>query len=135
MKGRCFCGKVQISTSEPPLVVRSCWCRDCQYLGAGSATVNAVFRNDQVSIAGNLADYQSSADSGAKMTRSFCANCGTAVSSRSNTKPDLVVLRVGLFDDRAALSPSLTIWTDSAPEWGCWNKELLSAPRQLPPAG
>jgi len=133
MKGRCLCGRVQIDATEAPLVVRSCWCRDCQYLGAGSATVNAVFHTDSVSLDGDLADYQSVAESGAKMTRSFCPSCGTAVSSRSETRPHLVVLRVGVFEDRAVLGPSLTIWTDSAPEWACWNTGLPSTPRQPPP--
>jgi hypothetical protein len=124
---------VQINTGGPPVAVRSCWCRDCQYLGAGSATVNAVFRTDQIAIDGELADYKSTADSGANMTRSFCPKCGTAVSSRSDTRPNLVVLRVGLFEDRESLAPTLTIWTDSAPDWGCWNKDLPSTPRQPPP--
>jgi hypothetical protein len=135
MKGRCLCGKVRIDASAPPRMVRSCWCRDCQYLGAGSATVNAIFRADQISISGDLANYESVADSGARMRRSFCPNCGTAVSSRSDFRADFVVLRVGLFDDREALVPSLTIWTDSAPEWGCWSKELPSTPQQPPPVG
>jgi hypothetical protein len=135
MKGRCLCGKVQINASEPPVTGRSCWCRDCQYLGAGSATVNAVFRTDSVSIDGELADYVSTADSGAKMTRSFCPSCGTPVTSRSDTRSHLVVLRVGLFEDRAALAPSLTIWTDSAPDWACMDTNLPSTPRQPPAAG
>jgi hypothetical protein len=97
--------------------------------------VNAIFRADQVSIDGALADYESIADSGAKMTRSFCPDCGTAVSSRSDARSHLVVLRVGLFEDRAALAPSLTIWTDSAPQWACWSTDCPSTPRQAPPAG
>ena len=135
MKGRCFCGKVQISATEAPLALRACWCRDCQYLGAGSATVNAIFRADQISIDGELANYESAADSGAQMTRSFCPNCGTPVSSRSDTKSHLVVLRVGLFYDREALAPKLTIWTESAPEWACVDSKLPSTPRQPPPVG
>jgi hypothetical protein len=133
MKGRCLCGKVRIEASAPPLILRTCWCRDCQYLGAGSATVNAVFPSDSVSIDGALTNYESSADSGAKMTRSFCSNCGTAVTSRSDTRPNLVVLRVGLFEDRAALAPGLTIWTESAPDWACIDASLPSTPRQPPP--
>ena len=135
MKGECFCGKVQINASGPPIAVRACWCRDCQYLGAGSATVNAIFRTDQVSIEGALASYESIADSGAKMSRGFCPNCGTGVSSRSHSRPDLVVLRVGLFEDRSAFAPNLTIWTDSAPAWASWNTEYPSTPRQAPLAG
>ncbi len=135
MKGRCFCGKVRVSASDRPLSVRSCWCRDCQYLAAGSATVNAVFRADAVSIEGDLANHESEADSGSHMTRSFCPSCGTPVSSRSDTRPHLVVLRVGLFDDREILAPDLIIWTDSAPEWACMNTSIPSTPRQPPPAG
>ena len=134
MNGRCLCGRVQINASGPPVALRTCWCRDCQYLGAGSATVNAIFRTDEISIDGNLAHYESRADSGAKMTRSFCPHCGTGISSRSDTRKNLVVLRVGLFEDRGALAPRLTIWTDSAPEWACVDAKLPSTPRQPPPA-
>jgi hypothetical protein len=135
MKGRCLCGKVQVNTSERPLSVRTCWCRDCQYLAAGSATANGVFRSDAVAIDGALASYESAADSGANMTRSFCPHCGTPVSSRSDRRPHLVVLRVGLFEDCNALVPDLTIWTDSAPDWACLNANIPSTPRQPPPAG
>jgi len=29
-----------------PLFGRHCWCRECQYLGAGSGTVNVFFPSD-----------------------------------------------------------------------------------------
>ena len=37
--GRCLCGAVRWESSEPAIVTRVCWCRDCQYFGAGSGTV------------------------------------------------------------------------------------------------
>lgn len=135
MKGRCFCGRIRLTTSAAPVAVRTCWCRDCQYLGAGSGTVNAVFATESVAIDGDISEYVSTADSGATMTRGFCAHCGTPVSSRSDTKPKLVVLRVGLFDDPSALVPALTIWTESAPDWACLDEKIPGTPRQPPPLG
>ena len=44
--GRCFCGAIRFSFDQPPVAVRACWCRDCQYLSAGNASVNAVFKSD-----------------------------------------------------------------------------------------
>lgn len=55
--GQCLCGAVRYRASEDPLASRTCWCRLCQYLGAGSATVNVCFRKDSVSIEGELQDF------------------------------------------------------------------------------
>ena len=42
--GGCLCGAVRFTIeADEPLGVRQCWCRVCQYLGAGSGTVNAIF--------------------------------------------------------------------------------------------
>ena len=46
--GRCLCGAIRWESSAPPIVTRVCWCRECQYLGAGSGTVNACFRTASV---------------------------------------------------------------------------------------
>jgi len=35
--GGCLCRAVRYSSSAAPIVTRACWCRVCQYIGAGSA--------------------------------------------------------------------------------------------------
>jgi hypothetical protein len=114
---------------------RVCWCRDCQYLAAGSATVNVVFPTAAVTMTGPLRDYSSIADSGNRMHRQFCERCGTPVTSTSEARPHLTILRAGTLDEPELAKPSLTIWTDSAPSWACVNEALPRAPRQPPPAG
>jgi len=132
--GGCLCGAVRYSAAADPIATRVCWCRDCQYLAAGSATVNLVFMAAAVSISGPLRGYSSVADSGNTMHRQFCERCGTPVTSASEERPHLLILRAGTLDDPEIAKPSLTIWTASAPAWACIDENTPSVAGQPPPA-
>jgi len=120
--GSCFCRAVRFQAGHTPIAVRACWCRDCQYLAAGNALVNAIFRAEDFTCTGDLGVYVSNADSGSVMRRSFCPTCGTQLFSQSDRRPQLIVVRVGTLDDPEIGRPQATIWTRSAPSWahiGC----------------
>jgi hypothetical protein len=113
--GGCLCRQLRYEiAASAPRTVRLCWCRICQYLAAGNATVNAVFDKDAVTITGRRTEYISYADSGARMHRSFCPDCGTQVFSEAEPRPGTIVVRAGTF----------VIWTASAPSWACFDPEL-----------
>jgi hypothetical protein len=133
--GGSLCGAVRYTATAEPIACRLCWCRDCQYFAAGSATVNVVFPAAAISLSGPLRDYLSVADSGNRMHRQFCERCGTPVASSSEARPHLMILRAGTLDDPELARPSLTIWTDSAPTWACINATAPCTPRQPPPTG
>jgi hypothetical protein len=42
LSGGCLCRAVRYTVAADAVATRVCWCRDCQYLAAGSATVNNV---------------------------------------------------------------------------------------------
>jgi hypothetical protein len=132
--GRCFCGAVRWESSEPPIVTRWCWCRECQYLGAGSGTVNACFRTASFKITGKTSDYLSIADSGNRMHRKFCPTCATPLFSEAEVRPHLIFVRAGTFDDPNLAKPAMTIWTSSAPRWACIDATLPQVEKQPPPA-
>ena len=132
--GKCLCGKVRWESTEAPIVTRVCWCRDCQYLGAGSGTVNACFRTGTFTVTGKTSDYVSNAASGNRMHRRFCPACGTALFSEAESRPHLIFARVGTFDDPDLAKPAMTIWTASAPSWACINEDLPRLEGQPPPA-
>ena len=133
--GGCLCRAVRFTASAEPIATRMCWCRDCQYFAAGSATVNLVFPAAAVTVTGSLREFTSIADSGNRMHRQFCERCGTPVTSRAEARPHLLILRAGTLDDPELAKPSLAIWTDSAPSWACISDQLPRTPRQPPPAG
>jgi len=131
--GGCLCGAVRYRASSAPVLARSCWCRTCQYLAAGNATVNAMFRADTVQVEGETRDYASAADSGNIIHRRFCPACGTPMFAAAEVRPHLLIVRVGTLDDPAAVQPAMTIWTVSKPPWGCLDEDLPGFPRQPPP--
>ena len=131
--GGCLCGSVRLTLHAPPVGIRTCWCRVCQYLAAGSATVNVIFAADAITIDGELADYVSVADSGNTMHRRFCPRCGTPVLSASDQRPDRVVVRAGALDERDDLRPDVTIWVGSAPAWACMDADVPKVEAQPGP--
>lgn len=94
--------------------------------------MGAAFRTETVSIEGTLKDYVSIADSGNRMHRRFCPECGTHLFSEAEARPHLILVRVGALDDPEIVKPVATIWTVSAPSWACIDSELPRIPGQPP---
>ncbi len=132
--GGCLCRAVRYSSAAAPIVTRTCWCRICQYIGAGSGTVNVCFATDQFTLKGELRDLALTADSGNRMHRGFCPQCGTHVTSAAESRPHLVFIRAGTLDDPELARPAMTIWTQAAPSWACFDPQLPSVSGQPPPA-
>lgn len=131
--GGCLCGGVRYRISAAPIATRVCWCRLCQYLGSGNGTVNVCFARDALSVAGELRDFPSVADSGNAMHRRFCPTCGTQVFSEAEARPHLIFVRAGTLDDREIAKPAATIWTSEAPSWACIDSTLPRVAAQPPP--
>ena len=132
--GGCLCKAVRYRVTAPPIVTRVCWCRLCQYVGAGSGTVNTCFPTQAMTIDGELRDYRSMADSGNVMHRRFCPVCGTHLFSEAESRPHLIFVRSGTLDDPEIAKPAATIWISQAPSWACINEALQTWDEQAPPA-
>src|ERR1043165_3238981 len=131
--GGCLCRKVRFRITAEPMAMRLCWCKVCQYFAAGNASAHVVFPGGAITIEGEPRDYVSVADSGARMHRRFCADCGTHLFSEAETRPHLIIVRNGALDDRELLKPGATIWTDSGPGWARIDESLPQYNCQPPP--
>jgi len=132
--GGCLCKAVRYQIAAAPIVTRMCWCRVCQYIGAGSATVNTCFPSNAITVEGELRDFRSIADSGNVMHRRFCPTCGTHLFSEAESRPHLIFVRCGTLDNPEIAKPAMTIWTSQAPSWACIDAAIPSDPGQPPPA-
>ena len=131
--GGCLCKSVRYRITAQPLATRLCWCRVCQYLAAGNATVNMVLPSEAISIEGALREYRSIADSGNVMYRRFCPTCGTPMFSQAEVRPHQLIVRTGTLDEPNQIKPTTAIWTNSAPDWVCFDPALTNIPRQPAP--
>src|SRR5260221_7885999 len=95
--GGCLCKAVRYEVTAAPIVTRVCWCRLCQYLGSGSGTVNTCFPKQAVTVQGDLADFQSIADSGNKMHRRVSYVLGARTFCQTPRLPPLLFIPVRTF--------------------------------------
>jgi len=131
--GGCLCGSVRYTINAQPVAARHCWCRDCQYIGAGSGTVNVFFPSEAVKVDGKLANYTSLAASGNNMHRQFCPQCGSPLFTQSEARRHVIGIRAGTLDDPEVGKPDKTIWTSSAPSWAVFDFNIPCDERQPAP--
>jgi hypothetical protein len=115
------------------MAARMCWCRLCQYLGGGTATVNVCFPSDTVTTTGEVSWHESVADSGTRMRRGFCPACGTPLFSAAESRPHLIFIRAGALDDPNLRAAEAVIWTSAAPAWARHDADVPQYPAQIPP--
>lgn len=128
--GQCFCGQVRFSIDADPVGARMCWCRDCQRIASGSATVNVLFPEEAVRFTGDITTLTKTADSGNTVERGFCPKCGSQMYSKTvNPKGAPMRIRAGTLDDPELIAPQAIIWADSAPSWAVLDPALPRFPR------
>ena len=128
--GHCFCGQVRYSVEAEPIAARMCWCRDCQYIASGSATVNVLFPEDAVKFEGVVTTLVKTADSGNTVERGFCPTCGSQMYSRTIQPAGMPMrIRAGTLDNPELKAPEAIIWTDSAPGWAVLDPSLPHHPK------
>ena len=130
--GRCACGAVSATIEADPVVVRQCWCRQCQQLAGGAASTNVMFPTSAVTLTGELSSHSYVAASGNTIYHGFCGECGTPVWGHSDARPHFRAFRVGFLDAGHGLRPDMAIWLDDAPDWAVIDPALEQFPRQPP---
>lgn len=116
--GQCLCGQVRYSIDAEPLGARMCWCRDCQRIASGSATVNVLFPEEAVRFEGEIGRFRRTADSGNQVERGFCPTCGAQIYSATVRPSGLPIrIRSGTLNDPDLIAPTAIIWAGSAPAW------------------
>jgi hypothetical protein len=111
--GKCLCGQVNLSYTSEPQMFFICHCTNCQgSTGSPLASIIVVPESDF-----HAEGVTSSYECDAKVTRSFCPNCGSQMFSRIASAPGIVAIKTGILDEQPDMQPQFSCWTQSKPEW------------------
>jgi hypothetical protein len=109
--GRCYCGAITYEARGEPLFSGQCHCRECQYITGGNPNVIMAMPESGFRFTRGEPSTFTRTDIPDAVTRMFCANCGTAIGTRSRKLPGAVILKVGTMDDQSVFKPQMAIFT------------------------
>ena len=112
LAGGCLCGQVRFEARGEPINVRVCHCSICQRASAAPFYARALYRADQVSLAGEVGRHPSSE----ALWRLFCPACGTRIGT-DRPSAGRMSLALSLFDDAKALRPDCHFFTSTKAPW------------------
>jgi len=112
VEGRCYCGALRYAAEGQPLFKGQCHCRECQYLSGGMPNVvMGMPASGFVWTQGKPKEFRRS-DLADAVTREFCAECGTHITTRTPKLAGAVLVKVGTFDDPSVFgTPQMAIFT------------------------
>ena len=136
LTGGCACGAIRYAGTAEPLLALNCHCRACQR--ASGAAFAAIIRLPAAAFTvtkGAPKFYTVPGDSGNRVSRGFCPECGSPLFSRLSGLPDVVGVRVGSLDDPSCYRPTMDMFVARAQPWDHMNPELPKFPGYLQGVG
>lgn len=132
--GGCLCGAIRYEITAPIKELRACNCTHCQRTSGTGASVNAAMPRANFKLTkGEPKRYADTAQSGRKLFRHFCGECGSPIYSYREATPEMVVVRAGTLDDSSGMKITAHIWTASARPWSYIDPACERHPGNLVP--
>lgn len=94
-----------------------CHCLACQRRTGSVFGAQARFPKSLVTVEGHSTSYVRTADSGAKITFSFCPHCGATVFYTIDSDPEVVAVPVGAFADPSFAPPTVSVYEARRHPW------------------
>lgn len=115
--GGCACGAFRYEVSAEPVMVGNCHCLDCKKASGSEMAVVVGVPRDSFKGQGDTKSFESTADSGKKLSRHFCPTCGSRLFTYAEAFPDAVMIQAGSMDDPSWIQPTMHIYTDRKSPW------------------
>ena len=118
IEGGCYCGAVRYQSDAEPQLRVQCHCGECQYIsGGGPNRVMGLPDSAFHYVKGTPKVFRRS-DLPTPVTREFCGDCGTPLTSRSPAIPGMVLVKAGSLDEAAVFGkPDFAVFTIDKPGW------------------
>lgn len=104
-QGGCYCGQVRYQIDAEPILNAQCHCRECQHISGGSPNVFVCVPDAGFQYVKGEPKRFSRTDLDAPVTREFCGECGTPLTSRAPVMPGVAIVKLGSLDQPTAFGP------------------------------
>ncbi|MBM4226505.1 MAG: GFA family protein [Gammaproteobacteria bacterium] len=115
--GGCLCGAVRYRCEGDPLNMGLCQCERCQRQSGSAFLIATVFPRDAVHFTRAMPHKYETGPEGERLSRHFCANCGSAVMITLDRYPEIRSMMGGTLDDKTRLKPTFSLWCSSGQPW------------------
>ena len=113
-RGGCQCGAVRYIARGEPKVIACCHCPSCRKSLAAPVSAWVMFDSPAFQFEkGEPKRYASSQG----VERSFCGECGTALTYTSEMFAGVIDVTVGSLDAPESMAPQMHIWTSTQLPW------------------
>lgn len=121
IEGGCLCRTVRYRVTGEPLATSLCHCRSCRLAAGGPSVAWVILRAEDFAVtAGAPVQFRSSPD----VFRTFCGNCGTALTYQGISRTDLVDVTTISLDHPEDFAPDREIWIEDKLPWETLNDTL-----------
>ena len=109
--GGCYCGEIRYEINGSQEAAFQCHCRECQYITGGNTNIVIVFAESDFNYTKGIASTFARSDLENPVTRHFCGTCGTGIGSRSPSRPNSMIVKVGTLDKPENYQAQAAIFT------------------------
>ena len=109
--GGCYCGKIRYEVNGLKEGAFQCHCRECQYITGGNSNIVIVYADSDFIYTKGVITTFSRSDLENPVTRHFCGTCGTGIGTRSPSRPNSMIVKVGTLDNPEEYQAQAAIFT------------------------
>ena len=113
LTGGCFCGRLRYETAGAPYNATVCHCTMCRRTTGAPVVAWFSVPRSQFRLTGELTRFRSSG----KATRSFCPECGTALTFELDAAPDEIDVTTASLDEPNQVPPADHTYVRSRLDW------------------
>ena len=111
--GGCLCGAVRYRAAREPLFTAICHCLNCRRQSGSAYSIVTGFPAEAVTITGATKVFDDLGESGGRVARHFCPECGSPIVSVVEALPGVTIVKSGTLDGDIP-APTVEVYCDTA---------------------